>query len=150
MRSPAASSENARNTMRANRRVSGLEHRLRVALWAAGARGYRVQSALPGRPDIVFPVERMAVFVHGCFWHSCPECRLPMPKANAEFWASKLAGNAERDRDVERQLEALGWVVVGVWEHELRVDVDAIVSRLLRERADRRRGAEVREGQTIT
>ena len=138
MRSPAASSENARNTMRANRRVSGLERRLRAALWAAGARGYRVQSPLPGKPDVVFPVERMAVLVHGCFWHACPECHLPMPKANAEFWASKLAHNAERDREVARQLEALGWVVMGVWEHELRLDINAVVDRLLGERADRR------------
>ncbi len=138
MRSPAASSENARNTMRANRSVSGLESRLRSALWAAGARGYRVQPPLPGRPDVVFPVERMAVFVHGCFWHACRECNLPMPKANAEFWASKLARNAERDREVERQLQTIGWVVVGVWEHEIRVDLDAVVHRLLRERVDRR------------
>jgi len=135
MKAPAASSENARSTMRANRRISGLERRLRTALWAAGARGYRVQSPLPGRPDIVFPVERIVVLIHGCFWHACPACRLPMPKANAEFWASKLARNAERDHEVEGRLRSTGWLVVIVWEHELRTDLDGVVRSLIGLRA---------------
>lgn len=138
MRAPPASSENARNTMLANRRVSGLERRLRSALWAAGARGYRVQQRLVGKPDLVFPVERIAVLVHGCFWHGCSVCQLPRPKANAEFWAAKLSGNLARDRRVEDQLRDQGWVVVVVWEHELRADIRAVVDELVLLRATRR------------
>ena len=138
MRAPPASSVNARNTMLANRRVSGLERRLRSALWAAGARGYRVQHRLVGNPDLVFPVERIAVLVHGCFWHGCPACHLPQPKANAEFWAAKLGGNLQRDRKVQEQLREQGWEVVVVWEHALRADIGAVVDELVQLRATRR------------
>jgi DNA mismatch endonuclease (patch repair protein) len=138
MKAPTASSENARSTMRANRRISGLERRLRTALWAAGARGYRVQSPLPGRPDILFPVERLVVLIQGCFWHVCPTCRLPMPKANAGFWASKLARNADRDHEAEERLRSTGWLVVIVWEHEIRADLEGVVRSLIALRSDRR------------
>lgn len=138
MKAPPASSENARNTMLANRRVSGLERRLRSALWAAGARGHRVQTRLVGKPDLVFPVERIAVLVHGCFWHGCVVCQLPRPKANADFWAAKLDGNAERDQKVQEQLREQGWEVVVVWEHALRADIHAVAAELLHLRALRR------------
>lgn len=138
MKTPAPSSENARNTMRANRRVSGMERRLRSALWAAGARGYRVQTSLPGRPDIVFPAERIAVLAHGCFWHGCPACNPPKPKANAAFWAEKLGANVARDTRVREQLRELGWEVVIVWEHQLRDDMTGVADELMRLRAARR------------
>lgn len=137
MRAPAASSDNARNTMRANGRVSGVERRLRSALWAVGARGYRVQSTLPGRPDVVFPREQVAVFIHGCFWHGCPTCRLPLPKANADFWADKFRQNQARDAEVERLLRAADWVVVVVWEHEVSADREAVARALVAIRSAR-------------
>jgi DNA mismatch endonuclease (patch repair protein) len=115
-------SENARQTMRANRAVSGREVAFRKALWAAGARGYRAKTALPGRPDIIFPAHRLAIFVNGCFWHLCPSCNLPRPRGNAEFWKNKLEANRTRDGRVHSQLEVLGWEVEVVWEHEIRPD----------------------------
>lgn len=139
MKSPAPSSLNSRNTMRANRRVSELERRLRRALWAAGARGYRVNSNLPGRPDLVFPKERVAVFVHGCFWHRCPTCQPKPPKANAAFWAAKFAGNVSRDREAAEQLGELDWAVVIVWEHSVRADPGAVADSLMEVRRARRR-----------
>ncbi len=138
MKSPPPSSVNARNTMRANRRVSGLERRLRSSLWAAGARGYRVHAKLVGRPDIVFPVERQVIFVHGCFWHGCAICALPMPKANAEFWARKRLQNALRDREVIRRLAADGWDVRVVWEHSVRENADRVARDLIDRRQARR------------
>ena len=117
--------------MRANRRVSGLERRLRSALWSAGARGYRVQSPLPGKPDVVFPRERVAIFVHGCFWHQCPTCDLPRPTANAEFWARKLADNEARDAAAEAKLRSLGWNVAVVWEHEVLRDLEGTARALI-------------------
>jgi DNA mismatch endonuclease (patch repair protein) len=74
---------------------------------------------LPGKPDIVFRTRRVAIFVHGCFWHR-HDCGLAyIPKTRAEFWQSKFEGNVTRDRRTEHELEAAGWRVVIVWECEL-------------------------------
>lgn len=93
---------------------------LRRALHAAGLR-YRVDVPLPfdrrRRADIVFPRARVAVFVDGCFWHGCPE-HYVAPKANAAFWRGKVEANRARDRDTDRRLHELGWIVVRVWEHD--------------------------------
>lgn len=69
------------------------------------------------RADIVFGPSRVAVFVDGCFWHSCPE-HSSIPKNNREWWVAKLAANTERDERVNTALVDAGWVVVRVWEHE--------------------------------
>lgn len=69
------------------------------------------------RADLLFPRRRTAVYVDGCFWHSCP-VHATRPKNNAEWWAAKLAGNVARDRDTDARLAEAGWVVVRVWEHE--------------------------------
>jgi DNA mismatch endonuclease (patch repair protein) len=108
--------------MRANRNISGTEVRFRRALWAAGARGFRRGSYLRGRPDIVFPALRIAIQIYGCYWHSCPTCRLPQPKANAAFWRAKFHANVQRDRLVEDDLVREGWTVIVIWEHEIRRD----------------------------
>lgn len=115
--------------MRANRNVSQAENRFRRALWAAGARGYRRKSALPGRPDIVFSSLRIAVFVHGCFWHRCPSCQLPQPKANAEFWRQKFERNVQRDLAAAVALGHAGWTVITVWEHDVRADLAGVARR---------------------
>ncbi len=67
--------------------------------------------------DIAFPGAKVAVFVDGCFWHSCP-AHGSQPKRNAKFWRTKLERNAARDREVNRGLRAAGWDVVRIWEHE--------------------------------
>lgn len=75
---------------------------------------------MPGlrrRADLVFPRRRVAVYVDGCFWHSCPQ-HATHPKNNAQWWAEKLAANVARDRDTDERLETDGWSVVRVWEHE--------------------------------
>lgn len=81
--------------------------------------GWRRHTAHPGRPDFYFPAARLAVFVHGCFWHMCPLCARRMPRARARFWAQKLAANADRDIRVRRKLKARGIRSLVVWEHEL-------------------------------
>lgn len=96
---------------------------LRRLLHAAGLR-YRLHRRVPGTRreiDVAFIGARVAVFVDGCFWHGCPE-HGSIPKSNAEWWASKIAENAARDADTTRRLEALGWRVVRVWEHESPYD----------------------------
>lgn len=72
---------------------------------------------LPGTPDLVFPKYRLALFVHGCFWHRHSGCANSVhPKSNAEFWQTKLQGNVARDRRNEERLLRLGWRVRVVWE----------------------------------
>lgn len=66
---------------------------------------------------MVFPKARVAVYIDGCFWHSCPE-HATTPKANREWWIEKLEDNVRRDRDTDERLEAAGWIVVRAWEHE--------------------------------
>lgn len=93
---------------------------LRRALTARGLR-YRLQRRLledkRRKTDIVFPGSRVAVDVRGCFWHGCPEhCR--RGTANAAWWDAKLQGNMARDQETERRLEAAGWLVMVVWEHD--------------------------------
>lgn len=127
---PPASSENARRTMQANRAVSRRELELRRALWQTGLRGYRIRSRLPGRPDVIFGNGRVAVFVHGCFWHRCPTCRLSLPRANREFWRSKFQENRARDVLAVRNLRSLGWEPLVLWEHEIRADVANVAHRV--------------------
>lgn len=69
------------------------------------------------RADVVFPRLRVAVYVDGCFWHSCPQ-HATYPKNNAEWWADKLAANVARDRATDDALAAAGWQVIRIWEHE--------------------------------
>lgn len=105
-----------RQMKRMPRKDSGPEIRLRRSLHRRGLR-FRVQAALPGRPDIVFPRAKIAVFVDGCFWHRCPE-HSTLPKNNREWWTTKLARNVERDREKDDALRELGWEPIHVWEHE--------------------------------
>lgn len=96
------------------------ERAIRSELHRRGLR-FRIDRApLPGlrsRADLVFGPARVAVYVDGCFWHSCPE-HGTRPKANAEWWGRKLDRNQERDREFDRILRENGWEVVRIWEHE--------------------------------
>jgi DNA mismatch endonuclease (patch repair protein) len=95
--------------------------------------GYRLNwRTAAGRVDIAYPGRHVAVFVHGCFWHRCPSCALPLPKSNTDFWARKFERNVERDSRVESELTSLGWTVVTVWECELKHDTAAVVARIAR------------------
>lgn len=83
-----------------------------------------------GRPDVVIPAVQVAVFIDGCFWHGCPE-HYVRPRTRAEFWAAKLLENTRRDRRQTAALERQGWHVVRVWEHEVFVALDDVVSRIV-------------------
>lgn len=110
---------------------TGPELSLRRALWAAGLRGYRKNvQRLPGRPDIVFGRARVVVFVHGCYWHSCPKCvGARRPSVNQAYWLPKLKRTQERDELNSRALQTIGYRVLVVWECDLR-DLDAQVERV--------------------
>jgi len=81
--------------------------------------GWRRNQAVLGKPDFVFPKQKVTLFVDGCFWHGCPQ-HSNMPKNNMPFWKKKLQQNKDRDKFVSRELKKLGWKVVRVWEHELK------------------------------
>ena len=75
---------------------------------------------LPGRPDVVFPRHRLAVFVHGCFWHQHQACRFAqIPKSRVSFWKNKFAANVARDKRNIAALHGLGWRVLVIWECEV-------------------------------
>ncbi|MBL8516109.1 MAG: very short patch repair endonuclease [Betaproteobacteria bacterium] len=105
-----------------------LEIQLRHACFAAGLR-HRLHSKLPGRPDFVYPSAGVVVFVDGCFWHGCPEHYIA-PAQRADFWKEKRRRNAERDSEVNRQLEELGWTVLRVWEHQIRKSMPSVVEQI--------------------
>jgi DNA mismatch endonuclease, patch repair protein len=91
------------------------------------------RSPIPGsrrRADIVFTAARVAVFVDGCFWHSCPQ-HATQPKANAMWWAEKLKANRQRDMDTDRELAEAGWAVLRFWEHEDPAEAAARVGALV-------------------
>lgn len=120
-----------RANMQANRRRdSKPELALRSLLHRAGYRyrcDYRLQFGTEAvRPDIVFTKSRIAVFVDGCFWHSCPS-HGSNPRTNTDYWGPKLARNRERDARNLEVLEGAGWLVVRVWEHD---DLGAAVCRI--------------------
>jgi len=97
------------------------EELLRKALTEQGLKKYQVDARpLPNssrKADILFPKERVAVFVDGCFWHGCP-IHSTQAKTNAEFWDQKIKANKRRDVDTNRTLKKSGWLVLRVWEHE--------------------------------
>jgi DNA mismatch endonuclease (patch repair protein) len=94
--------------------------------------GWRRNQAVFGKPDFVFPLQKVALFVDGCFWHGCPMPKHSnLPRNNQEFWEKKLLGNKIRDRLVNRSLRKLGWSVVRVWEHELK-DPEKVAAKIKR------------------
>lgn len=116
-----ASSVRIERSMRANRpRDTVPEIRLRSALHHSGLRFRKHVRPVPGlrcEPDIVFPRARLAVFLDGCWWHSCP-LHGQTPKTHEEFWKAKLAATRERDERNTAALIEAGWSVVRIWEHE--------------------------------
>jgi DNA mismatch endonuclease, patch repair protein len=107
---------------------------LRQALHAEGGRFRLHRRLAPScNPDIVLPGRRVAVFVDGCWWHSCPEHgrKTPFTGPNAYLWAAKLARTRERDQDATRTGQDLGWTVLRVWECEVMADPRSAARRIL-------------------
>ncbi|ARU51408.1 very short patch repair endonuclease [Cellulosimicrobium cellulans] len=125
----ASSAAVSRRMSTARRRDTRPELDVRKRLHAQGLR-YRVQFPVPGLArrtiDIAFTKTKVAVFVDGCFWHSCPE-HGTIPRANSEWWANKLRRNAARDVETTEVLAAAGWRVLRFWEH---TDPDTIVAKI--------------------
>lgn len=98
------------------------EIKVRRILRAMGLTGYRLhRKDVPGKPDIAFVGRRVAIFVHGCFWHGhgCPRGNRS-PKENAEYWSAKIERNRQRDGRHSAELVSLGWKALVIWECELK------------------------------
>jgi DNA mismatch endonuclease (patch repair protein) len=83
------------------------------------AKGYRFRlhaKHLPGRPDIVFPSRKKAIFVHGCYWHGHKCSKGQLPKSRLDYWGPKIEANRERDARKSSELKALGWGTLTVWQ----------------------------------
>lgn len=93
---------------------------VRKFLFSKGLR-FRINTKLPGKPDIVLPKYKTVIFIDGCFWHGHEGCKyFRLPKSNVEFWKEKILTNQARDYRWNIELELLGWRVVRIWECELR------------------------------
>jgi DNA mismatch endonuclease (patch repair protein) len=115
-------------------RDTGPEMKVRKALTRLGARYRLHRKDLPGRPDIVFVGRKLALFVHGCFWHGHDCARgARTPKQNRDYWVAKVGRNVARDAKNRAALEALGWRVETIWECDLKDEaaLEARLSRLL-------------------
>lgn len=125
------------NMSRIQGRNTGPEIRLRSLLHRAGFRFRLHVRDLPGRPDIVLPRYRTAIFVHGCFWHRHPGCRnSTMPSTRRDFWKKKFEENVKRDDRNRNALEDAGWSVAVVWECELEADAQGVLDRVTRDLGD--------------
>lgn len=111
---------------------TSIELMVRRYLFALGYR-YRVNyKALPGKPDIVFTKKKIAIFIHGCYWHGhdCGSRYAHSSQSNKAYWGPKIQRTQQRDQDHITELEANGWNVVVLWECQIRLDFERTLSRL--------------------
>ena len=113
--------ERSRNMAAIKGKDTKPEEIVRKYLFSHGFRYRKNDPRLPGKPDIVLPKYRTAIFVNGCFWHMHEGCKyFVWPKSNADFWRTKLIANADRDKANYLSLRDLGWNVIIVWECQLK------------------------------
>jgi DNA mismatch endonuclease (patch repair protein) len=123
--------ERSRIMRAVRRRNTGPERLLQRGLRRLRLRFSKKSRDLPGSPDIVFRKSRVAVFVHGCFWHRHKGCPLATtPRSNIGYWRAKFAANMERDRRKVSELKRLGWKVIIVWQCEIEADADKAAQRV--------------------
>jgi DNA mismatch endonuclease (patch repair protein) len=106
------------------------EKLVRSRLFRAGYRFRVHRTDLPGKPDIVLPRYRTAVFVHGCFWHGHTCRRGHLPSTNVEFWSAKISANKARDQANVARLKKAGWLVSIIWTCRLDADIDTLLGKL--------------------
>lgn len=119
--------EHRRKAMRAVKgKATSPERQLFAMLAGMRLKGWRKNANdIIGKPDVVFAREHVAIFVDGCFWHGCSYCqRKLMPETNREYWERKINRNIELARQNDQKLRATKWVVIRIWEHELRIPAE--------------------------
>ncbi len=91
---------------------------------------HKMHPKIKGTPDVVLPKIKLAIFIHGCFWHKCPVC-YRKPKSNKKYWEKKIKLNLNRDKEAKRSLIKQGFEVIELWEHELKGDFEKSVLKIL-------------------
>lgn len=111
---------------------TGAEKKCEVLLRSLKVRYRRDADDLPGRPDFVVTASKLALFVHGCFWHAHRDCKNAiLPTSNVDYWVRKIDRNRKRDRRVRDALRQAGWRTAVIWECDLR-DEASVARRLER------------------
>ncbi len=122
------------NMSRIRGRDTKPELALRSALHRLGYRFRLADKSLPGRPDIVLPKYKAAVFVHGCFWHRHKGCKYAYnPKSKVEFWQCKFEENVARDERNISDIRSNGWIPVVVWECQIKHDLNSCIELLTKQ-----------------
>ena len=131
-RSPIPKNTTVSKVMSANKaKDTKPELMVRKELYKLGLVGYRLHSKkIPGRPDISYNSQKLAIFINGCYWHRCSHCDLPLPKNNTTFWKNKFNANIARDQRKIIELIDLGWQVNTLWECKLKNDLQNEISKL--------------------
>jgi len=93
--------------------------------------GFAYQSKIKGSPDFIHRKNKIAIFIHGCFWHKCPRCYRE-PTSNMEYWIPKLEANVKRDRKNRKIMKRKGYKVVEIWEHEIKKNPLKVIERILK------------------
>ena len=120
--------EDRRKTMRAVKgKGTKLERRFFSMLAGMRISGWKKNvSEIIGKPDVVFPDQKIVVFIDGCFWHGCPICQRKLPKTNRKYWEQKIKRNVSSAKLVNKKLQQAGWKIIRVWEHEMK-DPEAMI-----------------------
>lgn len=146
MKTPPASSASISKSMKSNRSSGTGPEKLLSRL----LRKKILINDLPGRPDFVYQRQKVAIFVHGCFWHRCKICSKRLPRKHRIFWQKKFENNVKRDVKNKARLHSMGWIVLEIWEHEVKTDSTIIVKRiknLIRRREMSARSERLLEGE---
>lgn len=125
--------QRSKNMSHIRSKDTSIELKVRKYLFSLGYR-YRVNyKELPGKPDIVFTKKKIAIFIHGCYWHghNCNSRYAHVSKSNTDYWNTKIQRNQERDKRNIEQLEKDGWKVIVLWECEIKEDFEKVIKILL-------------------
>lgn len=111
-----------------------IEIKVRHWLYHHGIRYRKNCKDIAGKPDIAIKKYKIAIFIHGCFWHGHENCKYyRLPKSNVEYWEDKIEKNKNRDREIIENLQSMGWNVFVVWECQVKSNFESVMESLLNE-----------------
>lgn len=112
-------------------RNTSIELNLRHELFQKGFRNYRIKNTIYGKPDLIFPKQKIAIFIDWCFWHWCKKC-LRMPHTNKKYWKQKIENNILRDKLVNKVLKKEWRKILRFWEHQIKKELNSVIEKIER------------------